>query len=85
MNLWKIVLHPPKWLLIVGGAIGWVVLLLLLPLLGGLIIELARRVFLPTANMTLNDWLWLLSAITNGGIAALIFRPLGALFAMRPS
>lgn len=76
---------PAKWLVIVGGAIGWVILLLLLPLVGGLIIELARRIILPTTNMTINDWLWLLSAITNGGIASLLFMPLGALFAMRPS
>jgi len=76
---------PAKWFVIVGGAIGWVVLLLFLPLLGGLIIELARRIFLPTTNMTINDWLWLLSAITSGGIASLIFRPLRALFEMRPS
>lgn len=76
---------PTKWLVIVGGAIGWVILLLFLPLIGGLIIELARRVFFPTVNMTINDWLWLLSAITNGGIAAILFRPLRALFGMRPS
>lgn len=76
---------PAKWLLIVGGAIGWVILLLLLPLVGGLIIEFVRRIILPTTNMTMNDWLRLLSALTNGGIARLLFMPLEALFAMRPS